>query len=96
MIRTLLIITALAASPALAQDEDDQLSEGMGLLREGTRMLLEGLMTELGPALKELEGRIDDLNAYHPPEVLPNGDIIIRRKEPLDPIVPDENGEIEL
>lgn len=96
MIRTLLIITALAASPALAQDEDDQLSEGMGLLREGTRMLLEGLMTELGPALKELEGRIDDLNAYHPPEVLPNGDIIIRRKEPLEPIVPDENGEIEL
>ena len=96
MIRALLIITALAASPALAQDEDDQLSEGMGLLREGTRMLLEGLMTELGPALKELEGRIDDLNAYHPPEVLPNGDIIIRRKEPLDPIVPDENGEIEL
>ena len=96
MIRTLLIITALAASPALAQDEDDQLSEGMGLLREGTRMLLEGLMTELGPALKELEGRIDELNAYHPPEVLPNGDIIIRRKEPLDPIVPDENGEIEL
>ncbi len=57
-------------------------------------MLLEGLMQEIGPALKDLEGKIDDLNAYYPPEVLPNGDIIIRRKVPL--AVPAPEGEVDL
>ncbi len=50
-------------------------------------------MQELGPALLELEGRLIDLQSYHAPEVLPNGDIIIRRKVPLD--VP-EAGETDL
>ena len=36
----------------------------------------------MGPAMVELLGKIDDLSAYHPPEMLPNGDIIIRRKMP--------------
>lgn len=96
MFRVLVIAAALSTSPALAQDESDQLSEGMNLLRDGTQMLLEGLMSEFGPAMKDLEGRIDDLNAYEPPEILPNGDIIIRRKQPVDTVDPDEDGEIEL
>ncbi len=45
---------------------------------------------EMGPAFSELLARIDDLSNYHAPEMLPNGDIIIRRKEPL---VPDEAPE---
>ena len=69
--------------------------EGLSLLQEGTRLLLEGLLKELGPALLELQGRIIDLNAYYPPEVLPNGDIIIRRKVPLIPEAPSER-ETEL
>jgi len=40
---------------------------------------------EMGPAFAELLGRIDDLSQYHAPEMLPNGDIIIRRKTPLAP-----------
>ena len=58
----------------------ENMREGVELLQEGTRLLLEGLMLEIGPALKELEGKLIDLNSYHAPEVLPNGDIIIRRK----------------
>jgi len=27
---------------------------------------------------------IGDIDAYHPPEMLPNGDIILRRKTPLE------------
>ncbi|MCM2563822.1 hypothetical protein M8756_17055 [Lutimaribacter sp. EGI FJ00015] len=53
---------------------------------------------EMGPALNELAEKIDDLSNYHPPEMLPNGDIILRRKVPM-PTVPDapgETGEIEL
>ncbi len=38
-------------------------------------------MEEMGPALADLMGQIDDLSQYKAPEVLPNGDIIIRRKE---------------
>jgi hypothetical protein len=82
----------VGAAPAVAQDSD--LSEGMTMLEKGSRLILEGLMKEMGPMLLELEGKIVDLNAYDFPEVLPNGDIIIRRKAPLVPELKD--GEIEL
>lgn len=90
------LCAALAATPALSQEQEN-LREGMDLLSEGTKLLLKGLIEEIEPALRELEGALQDLNAYHPPEVLPNGDIIIRRKEPR-PITPPlaEDGEIEL
>lgn len=100
MIRKSMIIMALLASTqtALAQGGDEaagksEMERGFSLLEEGTRLLLEGLMAEAKPAIGELEKLLGNLNAYHPPEVLPNGDIIIRRKEPL-PVDPD--GEIEL
>ena len=69
----------------------------MDLLSQGSRLLLRGLIGELEPALRELEGALNDLNAYYPPEILPNGDIIIRRKVPLQ-VKPEtgEDGEIEL
>jgi hypothetical protein len=56
--------------------------EGFSLLEEGTKLLLRGLLSEMEPALRELQGALRELDAYHPPEVLPNGDILIRRKEP--------------
>ena len=91
---------ALAASPAFPQEEGGSttdMEEGFSLLEEGTKLLLRGLLSEMEPALRELEGALRELDAYHPPEVLPNGDIIIRRKVPLDP-VPEtgEGGEVEL
>jgi hypothetical protein len=92
---------ALAASPAFAQEEGGgsttDMEEGFSLLEEGTKLLLRGLLSEMEPALRELEGALRELDAYHPPEVLPNGDIIIRRKVPLDPAPePGEGGEVEL
>ena len=77
--------------PAMAQDTD--VEEGMNLLSEGTRLLLRGLMSEMEPALRELRDALSDINAYHPPEVLPNGDIIIRRKIPLQ-VEPETETEI--
>lgn len=74
-----------------------------GILREMEPALrdLEGMAGEMEPALREfakemgpafaaLLGKIDDLSNYEMPEMLPNGDIIIRRKEPLDPEAPTE------
>lgn len=45
---------------------------------------------QMGPALGELMGKIDDINAYHPPEILPNGDIILRKKKSEERAEPDE------
>lgn len=62
--------------------------QGFSLLGEGARLMLRGLMAEVEPMLSDMEGAISDLSAYHPPEVLPNGDIILRRKVPVDPETP--------
>ncbi len=86
-------VLALAALPALAEEAGNpDLERGGELLREGFGLLLEGLITELEPMAEgweELVDQLGDLSAYHPPEVLPNGDIIIRRKTPLDGIPED-------
>ena len=91
----LLLASPPAAGPLAASDEGDgSMREGLSLMEEGARLLFRGLLDEIEPSLRELEGLIDDLSAYHPPEILPNGDIIIRRKVPLTP--PPEEGEIDL
>ncbi len=38
------------------------------------------LRDEMGPALAEIMAQIDDIKNYAAPEILPNGDIIIRRQ----------------
>ena len=53
-------------------------------LAENLEPGLREFVQQMGPAMVELLGKIDDLSAYHPPEMLPNGDIIIRRKMPKE------------
>lgn len=88
---------ALMALPVMAEEAaNPELERGGQLLREGFGLLLEGLTAELAPMAEgwqKLVEQLGDLTAYHPPEFLPNGDIIIRRKSPLDP---DGDGEVEL
>ncbi len=93
---TAALIVTLGTAPALAEESPSDLKEGMDLLSQGTRLLLQGLLSEVEPALRELEGAMKDLNAYHPPEVLPNGDIILRRKVPLPAAPKGDGDEIEL
>ena len=91
--RWLIVTTTLfLATPAFAQDSEPQ---GRDLMSEALRLFMKGLMTEMEPAFEDLESLLENFDVYHPPEVLPNGDIIIRRKQPLDK-GPDEDGEIEL
>ena len=61
-----------------------------GLEGLGPEML--GFLREMGPAFSALLDEIKDWTAYHPPEILPNGDIIIRRKTPEE-MAPDGDGE---
>ena len=90
-IRTLTTALCLIAAPALAQDASPD--SGADLMGEALRLFMQGLIQEIEPALDGMEGLLDNLDAYHPPEVLPNGDIIIRRKRP-DEALPDGETEI--
>lgn len=79
------------ALPAQAQD-DPPPAEGLFSFME---RMLRDFMTEAEPQLRELERglnaltpemerlmeRMRDATQYYPPEVLPNGDILIRRRQ---------------
>jgi len=57
---------------------------------------LELLATEMGPALMELIQTLDSVRYYERPEILPNGDIIIRRSPEAPAYEPQENAPIDL
>lgn len=93
-----LLLLVFATGPAAAQSED-----GSSLMERGAQQFLEGLLLEMepawaelqtfleemGPALAELMEEVKDWSNYEPPEILENGDIIIRRKPDLPAPVPD-------
>ena len=78
----------------LLQEAEPALNDLLGMMDELEPAFRE-FAQEMGPALGEILGKIGDISAYHPPEILPNGDIIIRRKTPLEETAPEE-GEIDL
>lgn len=92
MIRIVLILSLLA-SPVWGEDQTEQ---GRDLMGEALKLFMRGLMSEMEPAMEGMEGLLEDLSAYHAPEILPNGDIIIRRRTPVDRGPDEESGEIDL
>ena len=94
-------LAAQQAGPAPEQD-------GASLMQEGAKLLFRGLMsgmqptikdmgralTEMEPALRGLMAMMGDISKYHAPEMLDNGDIIIRRKRASD--LPPTGAEIDL
>ncbi|RBW59052.1 hypothetical protein [Ruegeria sp. A3M17] len=68
----------------LRKEMEPALDELLGLAEQfGPAM--QSFIAEMGPALAELADEIEDWSAYETPEILPNGDIIIRKKLPQDP-----------
>lgn len=57
---------------------------------------LRGFMREMGPAFAELLSEIEDLSNYHAPEILPNGDIILRKKTPEEIAEDEPQEDIEI
>ena len=90
--KTLLITAMLLASPAFA-DEPSTMEQK---LQETLRGLLEQMRLTLDEALDETLGffgafgAIDDPRHYELPEILPNGDIVIRRREDAPAYTPSE------
>ena len=84
------------AAPTSAQTAQDFAKEFERFSKEAQEFFGE-LAENLAPMIEGFQEKIGDLNQYHPPEILPNGDIIIRRKEKLDTPKPSEdNGAVEL
>ncbi len=79
----------LVATPAMAQEPEEESRP----LTRGVEEMLRDLFSKVEPTLRELRETIGNLDDYEAPEMLPNGDIIIRRKTPLEPDeVPEETG----
>ena len=72
----------------------DSLDGLQGWLDESAPAMRD-FLREMGPAFAELAQEIKDWSAYHPPEILPNGDIIIRRKQP-DPVEETPQGQTDI
>ncbi len=97
------------AQPPAGGPSENASDDGLSLMEQGLRLFMQGMQKEIEPAMRDLEGAlrelqpallellrlVDDFTNYHPPEILPNGDIIIRRKRPEEMIAP-EGGEIEI
>jgi len=105
------VLVALLAQPTLAQTPDapppqGDVGEGVDLLGEGARLLFRGLRDQIEPALRDMARelqdlnwngiRIEDLDDYKAPEMLPNGDIILRRKVPVPERPVPDGSEIDL
>jgi len=91
--RFLVLILMLMAGPIAAQDGD---TGGRDLMAEALRLFMRGLMEEMEPAFDDLNALLENIDVYHPPEMLPNGDIIIRRRTPIERHPEGEDGEIDL
>lgn len=75
-----------------------QFLEGLLLQMEPALDGMMGFIEEMGPSMQELMEEVKDWSVYEVPEILPNGDIIIRRKPdaPAPDTAPDPQEQIEL
>lgn len=90
-----------AAPPVFAEEEGE--SRGILPSEEEMRQLgalaekyLRDFADEVSPMIERLDTLIDDLDRYEAPEMLPNGDIIIRRRPDAPPFEPSEDGSVAL
>lgn len=81
------------------QQEVEPTMQDLKTLTEEMGPAMRDFFVEMGPALSDLAGKVEDWSVYEPPEILPNGDIILRRKpEPTpDAATPEaDEGQIDL
>ncbi len=99
MKRSLAILTALmlTASPLSADDSKSPLpsDEEMQQLGDIAQRWMRSFKEKMSPMVEQLREMVDDMSAYEAPEMLPNGDIIIRRKPDAE-TAEDEAPSIEL
>ena len=96
----LLTAPALAqtVAPETPAPPAEDLEQGLSLMEQGAQLLLRHMMGKVEPSLQEMTealkqaqpqllqllAMVDDIRNFHAPEVLENGDILIRRKTPAE------------
>lgn len=94
---------APAPAPETAEDGPSLMERGLALFFEGftqemepaldeMRQALDQLGPTIAPAMEKLMALVDDMTNYELPEMLENGDIIIRRKPEAPPVEPPPDG----
>lgn len=90
------VAAALSVSPVLADSGEKSLPEALqdlereaDLLGEEARAAIETLLPMIEAMMDRLPLLMDSLPQYEAPVILPNGDILIRRKRDL-PRIPDD------
>lgn len=83
--------------PGLMEESGDQFAE----LADRAGPALRSFIDQMGPALSGIMDQVKDFSNYEAPQVLPNGDILIRRKEDAPeymPPIPGQNpdGSVDL
>ncbi len=93
----LMTAALLTASPLAADDSKSPLptEDELEQLGELAESWMKRFADQMSPMVEQLKSMVDDMNAYQAPEMLPNGDIIIRRKPDAE-TVEDEPPSIEL
>lgn len=95
-------LLAQETTPAPPEAEAEAEAEGPSLMERGLALFFEGFQQEIEPALNgmagaltdmkpafdELMAMMDDITNYSMPEMLENGDIIMRRKPEAPPVEP--------
>jgi len=76
-------------SAPLLEDWTSGAERMMREMLEDLRPEMEGMMTEIIPRLRQLGELMGGIANYETPEILPNGDIIIRRKPDAPPMPQD-------
>lgn len=99
------------SEPEVAEEGPSLMERGLALFFEGFQQEMEPALDEMSraleqfgpavaPALERLMAMVDDMTNYELPEMMENGDIIIRRKPDAPPVEPPAegtaDGEVEL
>lgn len=84
-----LLASMAAPAPAGIFKQFEEFSEESQKFLEGWANKLGPSLDALGPRLEALIDKVDDWTLYELPEILPNGDIIMRRKPPKAPAKPE-------
>jgi hypothetical protein len=99
--------TAPADPPTTEEEGPSLMERGLSLFFEGFTQEMEPALDEMAkaldqlgptiaPALEKLMAMVDDMTNYEMPEMLENGDIIIRRKPDAPPVEPKPDAGVDL
>jgi len=97
----ILALSILTVGLAMAPASGGSDTFGERSLSKTLNETLQGLMGQMKPAYEDLVEalkvfeEIDSFKNYERPEILPNGDVIIRRREDAPPLSRDDDSEAD-